>query len=177
MGGKSTFGLKLLPDPSSSYKIGQVQNQGLVNFRWPYIEYTLRSHDSRNGLCSSISFVGNEGTAFQVLRLEPGALEEVKATKRAGRDELARFGGKSHFGAIDRPSSAHSFRPQMAQHVKVKLGGYIRINCQCQNHWTPESAIYAAESAETGLSYTNMNCEKKLHMQYIFPDIQLVSQH
>jgi hypothetical protein len=49
-GGKSTFDLKVFPDTSSAYTVGQVYHQGLVNFLWPYIERELSCPGSKNGI-------------------------------------------------------------------------------------------------------------------------------
>ena len=64
-GGKSTFGLKLAMG-SSPYKVatGAADEEGLLNFRHPYVEYPLTCEDSEEGKCALFSFVKDE-TVYQ----------------------------------------------------------------------------------------------------------------
>lgn len=165
--GKSTFGLQLIRNPSAEYSIGDVLDEGLINFRWPYVECSLRGPKGKNGVASLLSFVADDGTVFQIMRFEPD--ESASTITDAGdkRVEQTRNGPPEIRGRT-RPSLAQTAAqlPEV-QMIKVKLGGQVRINCMCQNRWDPEPVRYRVETGTTGTSCTSLMHKKRLNIQYV----------
>ncbi|KAI3318914.1 hypothetical protein HD806DRAFT_510372 [Xylariaceae sp. AK1471] len=80
-GGKSSFGLKLLPTSNrelASLRLGPMKERGCFNYRWPVNDYKILKHevsdkddDKEAGTCVLFSYV-KEGVVYQVLRVEQG---------------------------------------------------------------------------------------------------------
>ncbi|KAI0453698.1 hypothetical protein F5B21DRAFT_504978 [Xylaria acuta] len=89
-GGKSSFGLKLLPTVDGelasvkqpSLSLGAMKERGCFNYRWPVNDYTILMHEDgykddnthpgdEAGTCVFFSYV-KDGVVYQVLRLEQG---------------------------------------------------------------------------------------------------------
>ncbi|GAP93397.1 putative magnesium transport protein [Rosellinia necatrix] len=84
-GGKSTFGLKLLPtvdNKQPSLSLGAMKGRGCFNYRWPVNDYTILKHEDgytddnkhlgvEAGTCVFFSYV-KDGVVYQVLRIEQG---------------------------------------------------------------------------------------------------------
>jgi len=68
---KGSFGVQIHRD--SHFELGEKQAQGLINFRWPYIQYDLKKkpgfQDGNSGTYEEISFV-KDRTVFQIARIK-----------------------------------------------------------------------------------------------------------
>jgi len=76
-GGKSTFGLKLLPSPRPEYHYylrPTPEDRRFLNFRWPCSEYRLWEDNRESGLRTFFSFV-RDRTVYQVIRIQPDDLK------------------------------------------------------------------------------------------------------
>jgi hypothetical protein len=128
-GGKSTFGLKLLPSSSAEYryKIDTFENQGLINFRGPHVTYPLLDSNgpTSDGNFSAISFV-KDGVVYQILRLEPGEPEVTIVTGAVQRT----FHGVEERSS-SRPPTASKQPPNKTRKVRIQVGGKIRMGCMC----------------------------------------------
>lgn len=97
---------RLLPELSQNcdFELGERIAQGIVNFRWPYIQYELKrkSREVNNneqftiGTYEMISFV-MDGMVFQVIRVKRGKFRPENRGLEDGKVKF-KIGGKIHFG-------------------------------------------------------------------------------
>lgn len=128
------------------------------------------------------SFV-KDGVVYQVMRLEAGALKRRR--RNSDKDSI-----DGHVNADDASFSAHSSRsgataqheapaePVPDRHIKVRVGGTVRIGCKCQKHFDQKPTAYDVRSLEHTdhhvLMCNSPMYHKSLHTQ-LFVDGQKIS--
>jgi hypothetical protein len=157
-GGKSTFGLKILPG-SGSYTMNshEPDTQGLVNFRWPYLRYALNHPDSEGGKCAFFSFVKDQ-TVFQILRLDPGSSKQSENRDISKRSSLLGHPGREN----DASKAAAESQSPTDRTIVFRIGGTVRIGCKCRKFFNPQSANYEVEANDSTLSCVNTKYKMKL---------------
>jgi hypothetical protein len=138
---KGSFGVQIHPD--SRFELGEKQAQGLVNFRWPYIQYDLRKkaafHDGNSGTYEEISFV-KDGTVFQIARIKWGRGSSV-----------------SNFSS--------STNPPETENIMLKSGGEIQFGCPCSNGGPPIIDSFRVQFGNDKLSCFSEMYQKRLDIQ------------
>jgi hypothetical protein len=137
---KGSFGVQI--DPDSHFELGEKQAQGLINFRWPYIQYDLRKkpgfHDGNSGTYEEISFV-KDGTVFQIARIKWGRGSSV-----------------SDFHSTDAPEK---------ETIKLQSGGEIQFGCPCTNGGPPIVDSFRLTFGDNRLSCCSKMYQKRLDIQ------------
>ena len=116
-GGKGTFGIQFMPDATREYSLGGCYTRGLVNHRWPHIQYHFLSEKNfHDGWYEQETFV-NDGVIYQVTRVTPGP-EKSQDLKTGAENTIPKscqfkVGGPVSFGCLC--SSADS-RPDPERH-------------------------------------------------------------
>jgi hypothetical protein len=143
---KGSFGVQI--DPDSQFELGEKQAQGLINFRWPYIQYDLRKksdvRDGNSGTYEEISFV-KDRTVFQIARIKWG-----------------RGSSLSEFSSSDTTEQ---------ETIKLKSGGMIQFGCPCSNGGSPVIDSFDVQFADHTLSCVSDMYEKRLDIQMFVNDI------
>lgn len=103
-GGKGTFGIQFMPDSEGKFFLGDDVARGLINHRWPHIQYEFLSKATmRTGYYEQCTFV-NDGTVYQVTRITPDRFmsEESKAVVGDTKTRTCKFriGGLVSFGCL-----------------------------------------------------------------------------
>jgi hypothetical protein len=137
---KGSFGVQI--DLDSHFELGEKQAQGLINFRWPYIQYDLRKkpgfHDGNSGTYEEISFV-KDGTVFQVARIKWG-----------------RGSSLSDFNSTDAPEK---------ETIKLTSGGKVQFGCPCANGGPPVVDSFRLKFEGNRLSCCSKMYQKRLDIQ------------
>ena len=107
-GGKGTFGLQLLQDSDSGSKfhLGGCYARGLINYRWPHMQYWLKDDDFEDGFLETCSYVDDK-EVHQIVRFKTGERkrgdsQDPDAQPNTTPKRIARFriGGKIGFGCL-----------------------------------------------------------------------------
>ena len=103
-GGKGTFGIQFLPDATREYSLGGCYTRGLINHRWPHIQYHFLSEKNfHDGWYEQETFV-NEGVIYQVTRVTPGPekSQDLKTSVQSAIPKTCQFkvGGPVSFGCL-----------------------------------------------------------------------------
>ena len=107
-GGKGTFGIQLLPDPSLEYQLAERIALGLIHYRWPHLQYVVYSKQEDFLAWFEICSFVYQRAVYQVahIALSPEVDAETQTTQ-AGidlrpRSKTFRFrvGGKMSFGCM-----------------------------------------------------------------------------
>jgi hypothetical protein len=137
---RGSFGVQI--DPDSHFELGEKQAQGLINFRWPYIQYDLKekpgSHDGNSGTYEEISFV-KDGTVVQIVRIKwgrGGSLSDFDSTNTSERET-----------------------------IKLKSGGKVQFGCPCSNGGPPVADSFRVQFADHQLSCISSLYQKRLDIQ------------
>src|SRR6186713_980221 len=108
-GSKGTFGIQLLQDSGSDsepeFQLVGVVAYGLINYRWPHIQYKLSCKAFENGYYETCSFV-HDSVVYQVARLKTG---ETRSSSES---------------TDPNPQTPHGRRV-----AKFKVGGRICFGC------------------------------------------------
>jgi len=143
---KGSFGVQIHPD--SQIELGEKQAQGLINFRWPYIQYDLRRksglRDGNGGTYEEISFV-KDGTVFQIARIK--------------------WGRGSSLSDFDSSNTTEQ------ETIKLKSGGKIQFGCPCSNGGPPIVDSFQVQFADSTLSCVSEMYEKRLDVQMFVNNI------
>lgn len=137
---KGSFGVQIHRD--SHFELGEKQAQGLINFRWPYIQYDLKKkpgfQDGNSGTYEEISFV-KDRTVFQIARIKWGrgsSLSDFDSTNISERDT-----------------------------IKMKNGGEIQFGCPCSNGGPPTVDSLHVNFADHQLTCVSELYQKRLDIQ------------
>lgn len=137
---KGSFGVQI--DPESHFELGEKQAQGLINFRWPYIQYDLKKkvgfQDGNRGIYEEISFVKG-GIVFQVVRIKWGrgsSLSDFDSTNASERET-----------------------------IKLRSGGKIQFGCPCSNGGPPITDTFEVQFEDHQLSCVSELYKKRLDIQ------------
>ena len=102
-GGKGTFGVQFCPDPNEEFSLGNLVARGLINYRWPHLQYEFLSKEFLRGWYEQCTFV-NEGVVYQITRITPG---KKRNQNSEGRSKL--------------------------KTSQFKIGGPVSFACACQS--------------------------------------------
>lgn len=145
-GFKSSFGIQIHPD--SQFELGEKQAQGLINFRWPYIQYDLRKksslQDGNSGTYEEISFV-KDGTVFHIARIKWGRGSSV--------------------------SDLDSSNTPDHETIKMESGGKIQFGCPCSNGGLPIDDSFQVRFMDNKLSCVSAMYEKRMDTQMFVNNI------
>lgn len=137
---KGSFGTRIHPD--SHFELGEKQAQGLINLRWPYIQYNLKKKhefdDGNSGTYEEISYV-RDGTVFHIVRIKWG-----------------RGGSLSDYDlstTIDKDT------------IKLAHGGKIQFGCPCSNGGPPVNDSFELQFANEKLSCSSQMYGRRLELQ------------
>ncbi|MCJ1386636.1 hypothetical protein MMC17_009762 [Xylographa soralifera] len=143
-GGKGTFGIQLLQDPGLDYQLGELYAHGLINYRWPHIQYTVRIKDQDDAWFEICSFV-YQRAVYQIahvqLSSESSAETQTTQAETDPRPRLKTFhfrvGGKITFGcmctSIQETSSKFSYIIQRMEDGKSVSCQATSNACRAQN--------------------------------------------
>lgn len=107
-GGKGTFGIQLLQGPDSDFQLGSLMARGLINYRWPHMQYELSGPHISSGSFETCSFVDNE-VMYQIARIRWVA---------AG-------------GPIDLPPADQAAPTSLKKTARFRIGGRVGFGCVC----------------------------------------------
>ena len=114
-GGKGTFGIQFCPDSNGEFSLGNPVARGLINHRWPHLQYEFICKEFfDDGYYEQCTFV-NQGIVYQVTRVTPGGRRHEGSNVTQGREEL--------------------------RTCQFKIGGPIFFRCACTNS-LPDSYKY-----------------------------------
>ena len=116
-GGKGTFGIQFLPD--ENFSLGECYTRGLINHRWPHIQYEFVSEDIFGYSTYEQDTFVNDGVVYQLTRIMPGHKKRRRDTKG--------------------PQST-SIPP-----IKMKIGGPASFGCLCTVEHTSESLRHRSQ--------------------------------
>lgn len=137
---KGSFGVQI--DPDSHFELGEKQAQGLINFRWPYIQYDLRKkpgfHDGSSGTYEEISFV-KDGTVFQIARIKWGRGSSMSGSKSTNAPEK--------------------------ETIQLQSVGEIQFGCPCANGSPPIVDSFRLKYEDNTLSCCSKMYQKRLDIQ------------
>ncbi|MCJ1399477.1 hypothetical protein MMC11_002679 [Xylographa trunciseda] len=140
-GGKGTFGIQLLPDADLGYKLGDIIALGLINYRWPHIQYDIRIKDWDSDytnyfeICSFVHQKAVYQIAHILLPRENSAEPQTTPaeTKARPRSKTFRFraGGRIAFGCMCTSvgGTSHNFSYTVQQMEDGKS-----VSCQATNN-------------------------------------------
>lgn len=174
-GGRSTFGIKAVED-ETGYSWGPIDSEGLVNFqgllnfRWPYIDRQLKFQGSEAGTIAKLAFV-RKGTVYQVIRFSPRSQDQadtfthdfpadVSETASTAQKRHGKSRGKQKINQPDRD-------------VKLRLGGILRFGCPCQRKAKQQKGYHRVVGHGSALVCTSSNYLQGLEMR-LFVDGEAV---
>ena len=111
-GGKGTFGIQFIPDVTREYSLGGCYTRGLINHRWPHIQYHFLSEKNfHDGWYEQETFV-NDGVVYQVTRVTPGP-EKSQDLKTGAENAIPKscqfkVGGPVSFGCLCRSTDGRA---------------------------------------------------------------------
>ncbi|MCJ1396587.1 hypothetical protein MMC18_009478 [Xylographa bjoerkii] len=130
-GGKGTFGIQLLQDPDLEYKLGYVEAHGLINYRWPHIQYMVQMKDGAFLAWFEICSFVYQKAVYQIAHIQQPSESSTETQTTQAETEA-------------RPRSK-SFR--------FRVGGKIAFGCMCTSvERTTSKLSYMIKQMEDGKS-------------------------
>jgi hypothetical protein len=136
-GEKGTFGLEVVPD-GSDFVLGEKRSQGLVNFRWPYIQCELRRktkdggvEETSSGTYEALSFV-KDRIVYQIVCVRLATGLGISTGTETGSIISFRIGSKIQLGclcsAATSPDGKRILSPDEHK-LEVNDLGAMRLGC------------------------------------------------
>lgn len=127
-GGKGTFGIQLIYDVDSEFELGEVVVRGLINYRWPHMQYVLHCKSFEVGFFETCSFV-EKNVVYQVARICPGEKRTKESTNSIKANEM---------GPPEQPREA-DIGPPFKRIARFRIGGTLSFGCRCTSRVTSDS--------------------------------------
>lgn len=136
-GDKGTFGLEVVPD-GSDFVLGEKRSQGLINFRWPYIQCELRRktkdgdvEETSSGTYEALSFI-KDRIVYQVVCVRLAAGLGISTLTETGSTISFRIGGRIQLGCLCSAAASPNGKPILPpddHKLEAKDLGAMRLGC------------------------------------------------